>query len=363
MSRVIITASKSGFHNLSPIGAELAPNVFLKTAVNHHGLARTTDDGWETLESGMHADFGVSIIAEPIDVANPKLGMQVNIVVTGVEFYRIEDGVKIITGTMELPEPMLVNATYDQLDVDEYGWRAEIGDCLEDAIRAEGFIFIGSDGDDVFAAHMNIGPIYGQNEIIGGAGNDHLTGSLGNDVISGGIGDDFIFDTDGVNLLRGGRGNDVIELGNGSNGSIARGGKGADTLISGNGDDRLFGDAGHDVLNGGRGDDVLKGGRGRDVLDGGRGEDRIIGGAGADIMTGGDDADVFVFASKAWGRDVISDFTDGEDLIKIRGIDRFEDLTIRQNGDNAVIRWGQDNSLIVLENVEIEKLDANDFLF
>lgn len=363
MSKVIITASGNGFFNLSPVGTELAPNVFLKTAVNHHGLAQTTNDGWETMESGMHADFGVSIIAEPINVADPKLGMQVELTVTGVEYYRIENGVKIVTGFMELPEPLLVNATYDQLDVDEYGWCAEIGDGLEDAVRAEGFVFNGGDGDDIFAAHMNVGPIYGDNEINGGAGNDHLTGSLGNDVISGGTGDDFIFDADGADLLRGGRGNDVLELGNSSNGSVARGGKGADSLISGNGDDRLVGNSGSDVLVGGRGEDVLIGGRGRDDLNGGRGDDVIKGGAGSDILAGGDGADTFVFGAKARGLDVISDFTDGEDLIKIRGIDGFGDLAIQQNGGDVMIGWGQDNSRIILEDINVDSLNADDFLF
>ncbi len=345
MSKVIITASENGFYNLSPLSTKLAPNVFLKTAVNHKGLARTMDTGWETMESKMHADFGVSIIAQPIDVSDPKLGMQVEIAVTGIEFYRIEDGVKIVAGVIELTEPLVITATYDQLGADEFGWRAEVGDNLEDLVRDEGFVFIGSSSDDVFAAHMNVGPIYGTNEIHGRAGDDHLTGSLGNDVITGGVGDDFIFDADGVNLLRGGRGNDVLELGNSSNGSVARGGKGADTLISGNGDD------------------VLKGGRGHDILDGGRGDDTLKGGAGSDIMAGGRGADVFVFGAKSRGLDTISDFTDGEDLIKIRGKVEFNDLSIHQAGDDAVIGWGRDDSRIILENIDVSDLSVDDFLF
>lgn len=362
MSRVIINATEAGFHNLSPLGTALAPNVFLKTSVNHDGLINSCATGWETRESGMYEDFGVSVIAEQIDIVDPKLGTQVELVVTQLEYYRIEDGIRIVTGVMILPEPLVITATYDQLNVDEYGWRADLGDTLENAVQAEGFVFNGGSGNDVFAAHTDIGPVFGRNVINGRGGDDHLTGSLGDDTIRGGSGNDVIYDDGGANKLRGGRGDDVIELGNGSDDSVAWGGRGHDLLISGNGDDKLIGNSGRDTLIGGRGDDVLRGGNGRDNLDGGRGDDLIIGGHGADILTGGDGADQFIFKANHRGKDVITDFADGEDLIVMRGLAGMNDLHMRQIGDDVVIGWGASDKIIV-EDIEIANLTADDFLF
>lgn len=363
MSRVIITANKSGFYNLSPLGAAIAPNVFLKTATNIEGIINTISAGWESLESGMYEDFGVAVIAEPINMADPALGMRTELVVTQLEFYRIENGVRIVTGTLTLPEPLVISATYDELNPGEFGWRADLGDSLEDIIQTEGFVFRGDDGDDVFAAHTNIGPIYERNTINGEGGDDHLTGSLGNDIIRGGSGDDVIIDPDGVNELRGGSGDDLIEIGDGSDGSTAWGGNGNDVIISGKGNDHLIGNAGRDKLIGGRGDDILEGKLATDTLDGGRGEDVIIGGSGSDMLTGGEDADQFVFYADDRGHDIITDFSDGEDIIVLHGLIGMDDLDIMQVGSDVLVAWGSDDSQILVENMDVADLTGDDFLF
>ncbi|MFC3174632.1 M10 family metallopeptidase C-terminal domain-containing protein [Novosphingobium bradum] len=90
--------------------------------------------------------------------------------------------------------------------------------------------------------------------------------------------------------------------------------------------DTLTGSTGNDTLNGGGGNDQLNGGTGNDVLNGGDGNDTLLGGVGADTLTGGAGADVFDFNGIAnspvgAGHDVIMDFTPGQDLIDLSGID------------------------------------------
>nr|WP_277812803.1 VWA domain-containing protein [Vibrio tubiashii] len=95
----------------------------------------------------------------------------------------------------------------------------------------------------------------------------------------------------------------------------------ADTLTGGKGNDILYGQGGNDSLDGGLGDDFLLGGTGNDTL---------IGGLGNDILTGGDDADIFKFVDqdstntqvdiRDGERDIITDFTKGEDKIDISEI-------------------------------------------
>lgn len=105
-------------------------------------------------------------------------------------------------------------------------------------------------------------------------------------------------------------------------GQTITGGNGLDSIFAGAGDDFIFGD------------------NGNDTIDGSAGDDTIDGGAGRDTVTGGLGADVFVFEgsdlSKKWssgvlvGGDVITDFTIGEDTIKIDvdGVDSFDDLSV-----------------------------------
>ncbi len=361
MARVKITATEAGFHNVSPVGETIAPNVFLKTAVNLKGQIVNLDGGWESRESAMYDDFGISIIASAPE-GEAMLGRQCDITITAIEYYRMVDGEKVVIGILELPQPITVTATFDELETGEYGWRADVGDALADAVAQQSFHFSGSDGDDVFDAHNMHFAIDGINVLNGRGGNDHLVGSLGNDKLLGGTGDDYLYDAAGKNLLRGGTGDDWLELGDGSKGSTAHGGSGDDTLISGKGDDFLFGDGGRDTLYGGRGNDHLYGGKGADILDGGWGEDVLAGGRRSDILTGGEDADTFVFTKAGNGQDIVTDFEDGLDHILINGVDGFDDLTIIQDGANTVISWGNAGSITLLD-IDASLIGVDDFQF
>lgn len=109
--------------------------------------------------------------------------------------------------------------------------------------------------------------------------------------------------------------------------------------------DRLIGDSHDNILNG-------KGGN--DVLSGGAGDDTLSGGTGRDIMTGGADNDHFAFTSPSaagYGssRDVITDFTQGEDKIDLSSID----ANARWSGDQAFSFVAKDNALFTHHTGEI----------
>jgi len=84
---------------------------------------------------------------------------------------------------------------------------------------------------------------------------------------------------------------------------------------------------GNNTLTGTSGNNVLNGYAGNDTLDGGLGNDTIVGGLGRDILTGGGGKDIFDFnLARETGltsttRDVISDFTRGQDKIDLSTID------------------------------------------
>lgn len=351
MPRILISASDEGFFNSSPLGAPLAPNVFLKTSVNLHGEIVNSGDGWHTFETEMYSDFGIRIHAETAPSGAARLGKSMEVSITEITYFRIEGGREIATATLKVP--MTITATYDQIAPASYGWMANLGDPLQSLVQIQGFKFIGGTGDDILAAHTDILPIYGDNIIRGRGGNDILHGSLGDDAIYGGTGDDILIDLSGRNFLSGQSGNDTLTLGDNSNRSISKGGKGDDTLISGRGSDALRGGAGNDILLGGRGDDTLFGGRGSDILNGG---------IGSDILKGNFGADRFVFNTEDSGFDQITDFTHGTDLIVLEGLASFDQLNINQQGDDTLVTWG-DDSAILLSNVEHTMLDVTDFIF
>ena len=96
------------------------------------------------------------------------------------------------------------------------------------------------------------------------------------------------------------------------------GAAGNDSILGNNGNDKLFGDNGNDTIYGGAGNDSIQGGAGADKLFGDAGADTLVGGKGNDTFTGGAGNDVFVYASGD-GNDVITDYTAGQDKIKITG--------------------------------------------
>lgn len=243
------------------------------------------------------------------------------------------------------------------------GMDTVIGSADDDEIHGEAGDdrLFGLDGDDLLFGGA------GEDRLFGGAGDDTIFGGTNGDAIHGGSGDDLLYGEGGADLIYGGPGNDSIyggtaedtiyggsgddeiygganadQIWGGSGNDLIYGGTGFDTVYGGAGNDTLYGGSADDLLDGGSGDDVIYGGTGNDTLRGSLGNDTLFGdegdnlmfggsgddvihaGTGLDIIYGGNGADVFVWtdpAQSAWNfRDVIMDFTPGEDRIDISAI-------------------------------------------
>jgi Ca2+-binding RTX toxin-like protein len=83
----------------------------------------------------------------------------------------------------------------------------------------------------------------------------------------------------------------------------------------------------------------IDGGGGRDTIIGSTGADTIIGGGAGDLLTGGGGADTFLFRSitesRPGAKDIITDFTQGQDILHLTTIDA-----------NSVLAGNQDFSFI-----------------
>ena len=167
-----------------------------------------------------------------------------------------------------------------------------------------------------------------------------------------------------IRVTMGTAGDDILTLGLGRD--TIRGLAGNDQIDGGVGRDRMFGGKGADQIRGGAGQDTLKGGQGRDDLSGGHKDDTLWGGKGDDTLTGGAGADVFVFGTPGGnphGDDLIRDFNDGQDLIRLNmpGVG-YGDLILTSlgNGDTLI---DTGFGTITLTGVGLGALSADDFLF
>jgi ELWxxDGT repeat protein len=175
------------------------------------------------------------------------------------------------------------------------------------------------------------------NTINGTAKSDRLTGTAGDDDINGLAGND---------TLSGKGGNDIII-----------GGLGNDSLTGGGEDDTLSGDEGNDILRGNAGNDSLTGGIGNDILVGNSGNDILDGGKGKDVLTGDGGKDIFVLRVGD-GKDTISDFQLGKDLLGLSNGLTFEDLTF---SGNRISVGGE--VLATLTCIHTNNLTADNFTF
>nr|WP_275436264.1 VWA domain-containing protein [Vibrio sp. Of14-4] len=200
----------------------------------------------------------------------------------------------------------------------------------------------------------------GQDEIIGGDGNDILFGDLINfDSIDG----------QGISALQkyvaAETGDPLADVSSESINSFVRQNySNFDVSHQNDQNDILQGGLGDDILYGQGGDDTLDGGAGDDILLGGQGDDILIGGQGDDILTGGSGQDQFVWRGSDidGGKDIITDFYVSEDKINVSdllvGSETIDELLsdISANIDNNDIELviqrdsGQHQS-IKLENV------------
>ncbi|WP_094673535.1 hypothetical protein [Hydrocoleum sp. CS-953] len=135
-----------------------------------------------------------------------------------------------------------------------------------------------------------------------------------------------------------------------------------------NGDDELIGTDASEYIHSGRGNDIIEGLDGNDLIHSGKGDDIINAGGGRDIIgadkgddiiTGGTGADMFDFRPD-YGNDIITDFEDGIDLIRLRSGLEFEDLTIAQVGSDTSIT-GEELS-ITLQGVAASDIGSDDFV-
>ena len=186
--------------------------------------------------------------------------------------------------------------------------------------------------------------------ILGFGGDDLLVGNGGHDRMVGGSGDDRLY---------GGAGNDALAGSVGAD--LLKGGGGGDRLAGGGGSDRLSGARGDDRLSGGSGHDRLAGGGGDDRLSGGGQSDRLDGGSGDDLLSGGRGADVFVF-TRASGRDTVTDFGRGDDVLRIEsGATSLDDLSIRTTRDGVSVTFADTD--IRLQGVDRADPGEDAFLF
>ena len=256
------------------------------------------------------------------------------------------------------------------------------------------------------------------NKIIGGSGNDTLDGAKGNDTLTGGAGEDvFVYSNgEGNDVIADYvAGEDVIKISSGTitsyavkssdlvlkvgSGSIkVKGAKAAavtvidadsvtttyqaglifdgsnttkasavtvtsnygNTLSSYSANIVSINAAGHSnamKIVGNTKNNYIAGTEKNDTIDGGSGSDTIEGGKGNDILTGGSGKDVFIYNSGD-GNDTITDYTMGEDTLKVVGASIG---TYTVSGNNAIIKVGSGN--ITLKDVgekEIVIADAED---
>jgi Ca2+-binding RTX toxin-like protein len=129
----------------------------------------------------------------------------------------------------------------------------------------------------------------------------NLASGSGNDNLAGGSEDDTLTGGQGNDILSGGRsGTDTVIFGSDSN-TVNLGlttaqatGEGTDTL---SGFENTVGGGGNDALTGSTGNNQLEGNSGNDSLLGDSGNDTLVGGDGNDLLNGGSGTDTVVYGS------------------------------------------------------------------
>lgn len=237
----------------------------------------------------------------------------------------------------------------------------------------------------------------GNDVLYGGAGNDYVWGDVGNDILYGGLGADFLGGDDGDDIIRiyrnegydtinGGSGNDILECSpssyTGSSYTVQIGYLSSnETEIIRNASSTaklnfevsgFFNISGASMQDSGGGFGSISGGSGadniyasylNDTIMGNGGDDNLSGGLGNDTLYGGSGADKFVFYAND-GNDLIQDFADGIDLMRIwvpGVVSSFADVTVSANGNGTQLDFA--GTTVLLNNVDPGLIDAADFVF
>lgn len=209
--------------------------------------------------------------------------------------------------------------------------------------------------------------------INGTNANDLLIGTTLDDVMRAFNGNDTIYANEGSDIVEGNEGYDVIYAGPGND--EVRGGQHDDNLNGEDGDDVIYCGMGNDIANGNKGNDVIYGGPGNDLLQAGQGDDEvngeedndiIHGGLGNNQLTGGSGNDLFVIKVHPGTVTTITDFevSNFNEKIDIRlfgNIRAFSDLKITQEGNNARVGLGANQSILLI-NVTATNLSSRNFL-
>ncbi|AKS46335.1 Hemolysin-type calcium-binding repeat-containing protein [Octadecabacter temperatus] len=228
-------------------------------------------------------------------------------------------------------------------DVLDGGGNSAVGDTLSYSTSSSGVSVnmttgAASGGDatgDVFTGFENL---------EGSSNADTLEGDAGANAIDGGDGTDTVTFTSTTGRV-------IVDLQiNALNFGFAVGDTYTDVEVfeGSNWNDQLRGDTADNIFYGGNFTDRLYGRGGDDTLLGEAGADAIYGNAGVDTMTGGDDTlrDRFIYFNTVesgvgtGNRDIITDFTSGEDRIEIS---RFDANSVG-GGGNDVFDFIQDTA-------------------
>jgi len=202
--------------------------------------------------------------------------------------------------------------------------------------------------------------------ISGGNGDDNITITMNDSRFSISLhGDELIETPDSTEVSRAG-GNDVITLERNYANSVVDLGGGNDRFNGGIGADNISGSDGNDMISGGNGSDRLSGDVGEDTLTGGAGNDRFVLAPTRDSSTSVSSLTSF----DSTRTDIITDFTDGQDLIELTGALSFQQLNIVSIGSSPDVR--RDSTLImsartqewlaILTGVRPSQITATDFI-
>jgi Ca2+-binding RTX toxin-like protein len=136
-----------------------------------------------------------------------------------------------------------------------------------------------------------------------------------------------------------------------------------DVTVTGSdgGDTVILGDF-EGKVNTGDGNDLVDASGGGSTVTGGDGNDFMVSSDADDVAKVSGDGNKFIFKGDT-GKDVIDGFDLKNDVIKLRGYDRFDNAKdvlkhAKQDGDNVVIKLGDGNKITLL-NVDLKDLKKN----